>query len=139
MNSEEEQLKRRADERKAALIEKVDELKQRAENIKQMTDVRFIAKERPAMLLAGSVLIGFIAKKFAGSRNRRYANNGAYRTGSGRNYSTTTTARIGGRLWEPVVAAMTAVATRTAIGLINDLFHRRRSPGPSRPNTRKKF
>jgi hypothetical protein len=139
MTLQEEQLKSRAEERRMALMEKVNELKQRAENLKQMTDVRSITRQRPAVMLAGSVLIGFILKKLAGTRDGRYANDGVYRRDSGRGYAPTTTARIGGRLWEPVVAAMTAVATRTAISLVNDLFHRRHNPGPSRHNTRNKF
>jgi hypothetical protein len=138
MDSQEEQLKRRAEERRLALMEKVNELKQRADNLKQMTDVRFITRRRPAVMVAGSVLIGFIIKKLASSRNRRYANDGAYRD-SGRSYSTADSSRIGGRLWDPIIAAMTAVATRTAIGLVNDIFHRRHEPEPSRPSSRKKF
>jgi len=139
MNSQEEQLKRHAEERRLALMEKVNELKQRAENLKQMTDVRSITRHRPAVMLAGSVLIGFILRKLAGTRNRRYANDGAYGMDSGRGYAPAASARIGGRLWDPIIAAMTAVATRTAIGLVNDIFHRRHEPDPSRPNRRKKF
>ncbi len=134
MNLEEQQLKRRVEERQLALTEKVNSLKERVEQIKRMTDVRFAAKERPAIMLAGSVLVGFIAKKLANSRSRRYANDGANRMDSGRGFSSTS-ARAGGRLWEPIVAAMTAVATRTAIGLVNDMLHKR---GP-RPNSQNKF
>ena len=134
MNLEEQQLKRRVEERQLALTEKVNNLKERVEQIKRMTDVRSATKERPAIMLAGSVLVGFIAKKLA-SRSRRYANDGAYRMDSGRVFSSTS-ARTGGRLWEPIVAAMTAVATRTAIGLVNDMLHKRDRP---RPNSRSKF
>ena len=135
MNLEEEQLKHRVEERQLALTKKVNSLKERAEQIKQMTDVRSIAKERPAIMLAGSVLVGFIVKKLTSARSRRYANDGAYRMDSRRGFSS----RTGVRLWEPIVAAMTAVATRTAIGLVNEIFHRRHEPGPSRHNTRNKF
>jgi len=138
MNLEEEQLKRRVEERQLELTKKVNSLKERVEQIKQMTDVRSIAKERPAIVLAGSVLVGFIVKKLTSARSRRYANDGAYRMDSGRGFSSTS-ARLGVRLWEPIVAALTAVATRTAIGLVNDIFHRRHEPGPSRHNTRNKF
>ena len=70
MNLEEQQLKRRVEERQLALTEKVNSLKERVEQIKRMTDVRSAAKERPAIMLAGSVLVGFIAKKLASSRSR---------------------------------------------------------------------
>jgi hypothetical protein len=134
MNLEEEQLKRRVEERQLALTTKVTELKRRLEQIKRMADVRSVAKERPAIMLAGSVLIGFIAKKLANTRSRRYANDGPYRTDSGRS----TSARTGGRLWEPIIAAMTTVATRTAIGLVNDMLHKRHEPGRSRHPSRNK-
>ena len=137
MNLEEQQLKRRVEERQLALTEKVNSLKERVEQIKRMTDVRSAAKERPAIMLAGSVLVGFIAKKLASSRSRRHANDGAYRMdSSGKSFSS---ARTGGRLWEPIVAAMTAVATRTAIGLVNDMLHKRDDTGRPRHNSRNKF
>lgn len=138
MNLEEEQLKRRVEERELELTKKVNSLKERVEQIKQMTDVRSIAKERPATVLAGSVLVGFIVKKLASARSRRYANDGADRMDSGRSFSSTS-ARIGVRLWEPIVAAMTAVATRTAIGLVNEMLHRRHEPSRSRHDSRNKF
>jgi hypothetical protein len=136
MNLEEQQLKRRVEERQMALTEKVNSLKERVEQIKRMTDVRSAAKERPAIMLAGSVLVGFIAKKLASSRSRRHANDGAYRMDSGKSFSS---ARTGGRLWEPIVAAMTAVATRTAIGLVNDMLHKRDETGRPRHNSRNKL
>jgi hypothetical protein len=138
MNLEEEQLKHRVEERQLALTRRVNELKQRVEQIKRMADVRSAARERPAVMLAGSVLLGFIIKKLASARSRRHANDGAYRMDSGRGFSSTS-ARIGGRLWEPIVAAMTAVATRTAIGLVNEIFHKRHEPGRPRHNNRSKF
>ena len=137
MNLEEEQLKRRVEERQLELTKKLNSLKERVEQIKQMTDVRSIAKERPATVLAGSVLVGFIVKKLASARSRRYANDGAYRMDSG-SFSSPS-ARIGVRLWEPIVAAMTAVATRTAIGLVNEMLHRRHEPSRSRHDSRNKF
>jgi hypothetical protein len=136
MNLEEQQLKRRVEERELALTEKVNSLKERVEQIKRMTDVRSAAKERPAIMLAGSVLVGFIAKKLASNRSRRHANDAAYRMDSGKSFSS---ARIGGRLWEPIVAAMTAVATRTAIGLVNDMLHKRDDTGRPRHNSRNKL
>jgi hypothetical protein len=136
MNLEEEQLKRRVEERQRALTEKVNSLKERVAQIKRMTDVRSVAKERPAIMLAGSVLVGFIVKKLANARSPRDANDDAYRMDAGKSFSS---ARTGGRLWEPIVAAMTAVATRTAIGLVNDMLHKRDETGRPRHNRGKKF
>jgi hypothetical protein len=134
MNLEEEQLKRRVEERQLALTEKVNNLRERVEQLKQMTDVRSVTKERPAIMLAGSVLVGFIVKKLISARSRHYPNDGAYRMDSGRGLNT---GRF--RLWEPIIAAMTTVATRTAIGLVNDMLHKRHEPGHSREHSRKKF
>jgi hypothetical protein len=138
MNLEEEQLKRRVEERQRALTEKVNSLKERVAQIKRMTDVKSVARERPAIMIAGSVLIGFIVKKLASSRSRRYVNDDAYRMDSGRGVSSTS-AKTGGRLWEPIMAAMTAIATRTAIGLVNDMLHKRHEPRRPRQNSRSKF
>jgi hypothetical protein len=137
MNLKEEQLKRRVEERQLALTAKVTELKRRVEQISRLTDVRSVAKDRPAIMLAGSVLVGFIVKKLASGRTRRHANDDAYRMDSGSGFSSTST-RTGVRFWEPIVAAMTAVATRTAIGLVNDMLHKRHEPGRSRHPSRNK-
>jgi hypothetical protein len=137
MNLDEEQLKRRVEERQLALTEKVKRLKERVEQLKQMTDVRSVTKERPAIMLAGSVLVGFLVKKFMSGRNRNYPD-GAYRMDAGRGFSANS-GRFRGRLWEPIIAAVTTVATRTAIGLVNDMLHKRQETGRSRENSQKKF
>jgi hypothetical protein len=136
MNLEEEQLKRRVEERQLALTAKVTELKRRVEHIRRMTDVKSIAKDRPAVLLAGSVLVGFIVKKLVSGKIRRHANDAAYRSDSRSDFSSTS-ASTGGRLWEPIVAAMTAVATRTAMNLVNGIIHRRHETGRFRHNSHK--
>jgi hypothetical protein len=135
MNLDEEQLKRRVDERQLALTEKVNRLKERVEQMKQMTDVKSVTKQRPAIMLAGSVLVGFIVKKFMNARSR-YSHDGAYRMDAGRGFSSNS-GRF--RLWDPIIAAMTTVATRTAIGLVNDILHKRQETGRSRETSRKKF
>jgi hypothetical protein len=137
MNLDEEQLKRRVEERQLALTEKVKRLKERVEQLKQMTDVRSVTKQRPAIMLAGSVLVGFIVKKFMNARSRSNPHDGAYRMDAGRGFSANS-GRFRGRLWEPIIAAMTTVATRTAIGLVNDMLHKRHETGRSRENSRKK-
>lgn len=136
MNLDEEQLKRRVEERELALTEKVNRLKERVEQIKQMSDVKSVTKQRPAIMVAGSVLLGFLVKKFMNAKSRSYPYDGAYRMDAVRGLSTNS-GRF--RLWDPIIAAMTTVATRTAIGLVNDILHKRQETGRSRENSRKKF
>ena len=136
MNLDEQQLKRRVEERQLALTEKVNRLKERVEQIKQMSDVKSVTKQRPAIMLAGSVLVGFIVKKFMNARSRPYPYDGAYRMDAGRGLS----ANSGKfRLLEPIIAAMTTVATRTALGLVNDILHKRQETARSRESSRKTF
>src|SRR6516162_6118438 len=100
MNSEEEQLRRRVEERQLALNEKVNSLKQRVEHVKRMGDINYAIKERPGIVLAGSVLTGYILRKF--SRRNTRNRNGAYRQSLA-----PTPMTLGQRLWEPVIAIVT--------------------------------
>ena len=114
MNSEEEQLKRRVEERQLALNEKVNSLKQRVEQVKRMGDINSAIKERPGIVLAGSVLTGYILRKFARIKTRN--RNGAYRQPLA-----PTPMTLGQRLWEPVIAIVTGVATRAAVDLVAEV------------------
>ena len=114
MNSEEEQLRRRVEERQLALNEKVNSLKQRVEQVKRMGDINVAIKERPGIVLAGSVLTGYILRRFAGRKTRN--RNGAYRQPLA-----PTPMTLGQRLWDPVIAIVTAVATRAAVDLVAEI------------------
>jgi len=131
MNSEEEQLRRRVEERQLALNEKVNSLKQRVEQVKRMGDINSAIKERPGIVLAGSVLTGYILRKFARIKTRN--RNGAYRQ------PPPTPMTLGQRLWEPVIAIVTGVATRAAVDLVAEVTKTvmpwRRKAEPPRPNS----
>ena len=132
MNSEEEQLRRRVEERQLALNEKVNSLKQRVEHVKRMGDINYAIKERPGIVLAGSVLTGYILRKF--SRRNTRNRNGAYRQSLAPMPMT-----LGQRLWDPVIAIVTGVATRAAVDLVAEVTKTvmpwRRKAEPPRPNS----
>jgi len=132
MNSEEEQLRRRVEERQLALSEKVNTLKQRVERVKHLGDIDSVIKEHPGVALAGSVLTGFILRKFAGRKTRN--GNGAYRQPLA-----PTPMTLGQRLWDPVIAIVTGVATRAAVDLVAEITKTvipwRRKADPPRQNS----
>jgi hypothetical protein len=131
MKSEEEQLRRRVEERQQALRAKVTTLKQRIERVKRMGDINSAVRERPAVVFAGSVLTGFLLRKMAGRKTWNWVSNGAYRTDYGQPPSQTV-ATAGGRLWDPVIAIFTGVATRAAVDLVAEVAKR---VIPRRPKT----
>jgi hypothetical protein len=114
MKSAEEELRRHVEERQRALREKVNDLKQRLERIKRMGDIKSVIKERPGVVFAGSVLTAFMLKKMAGRKNRNRMGNGAYRRAD-RNPGSLTPAA--GWFWDPAIAIISALASRTAIGI----------------------
>lgn len=121
MNSEEEQLRRRVEERQLALNEKVNTLKQRVERVKRLGDIDSVIKEHPGVVLAGSVLTGFILRKFAGRKSRNGVGDGAYRTDYRKPLAPAT---AGQGLWDPIIAIVTGVATRAAIDLVAEIAKR---------------
>ena len=136
MDLEEQRLKHRIQERENALREKVDTLKDRLERIKRLGDVNLLVSHHTGVALAGSVLVGFVTRRLTDGRNRHYRANGSYRA----NFRNATPPRSESaptmRLWEPVIAALSAVATRAAIGMIGQIGkkfvsrrHRARQPG----------
>jgi hypothetical protein len=121
MDSEEQRIRQRIEERQQALTEKVALIKARVERIKQMSDVKAMATQRPALMIAGSVLAGFLVRKIALGKNSRHARDGAY---DSRYYPPPPPARSGGlfgRFGNQVLAVLTGVATRTAINYFTDL------------------
>jgi hypothetical protein len=123
MDLEEERIRHRIEEREKALKEKVNLLKERVERIKRMADVKAMVCRRPALMVAGSVLTGFLLKKLT---SRRHAGNGAYRSSSrhaeydGR-YPETRPMRSSIRLKDHLIAILAGVASRTAINVLSDL------------------
>jgi hypothetical protein len=118
MDLEEQRLKHRIDIREEALKEKVEILKDRIGDLKRMTDVKSKVEERPVLIFAGSVLAGFIARKWIGQKNRHSAD--AYRAGRRANHSPISASAAGG-LPDPVTAILSAIATRAVVGIVTEL------------------
>jgi hypothetical protein len=114
MDLEEQTLKHRVDIHEEALKEKVRILKERIADLKRMTDVKSKVEERPVLTFAGSVLAGFIARKWVGRKNWHST---AYRAGRRANHSPISA----GGLPDPVTAILSAIATRAAIGIVTEL------------------
>jgi hypothetical protein len=117
MDLEEERLKRRVEEREMALRQKVKTLKDRLDELKRMSDIKYLARQRPGLALAGSILAGIMVKRLVGGK-RHHNPNGAYRAQGAAPRSATA------KLWDPMVAILSAVATRTAIGVVSEIGKR---------------
>jgi hypothetical protein len=118
MDLEEQRLKHRLDVREEALKEKVNILKERIGDLKRMTDVKSKVEERPGLVFAGSVLAGFMARKWVGRKNRNSAD--GYRAGRRGNHSSLSAITAGG-LPDPVTAILSAIATRAVVGILTEL------------------
>ena len=118
MDLEEQRLKQRVDVREEALKEKVRILKERIEDLKRMTDVKSQVESRPVLVLAGSVLAGFIARKWVGKKNQQSTDSS--RTGRQGNHSPIS-AKAAGGLPDPITAILSAIATRAVVGIVTDL------------------
>lgn len=123
MDAEEEHIRQRIEEREIALKRKVNLLKERIEQIKRMTDVKALVSRRPALMVAGSVLTGFLLKKMV---LHRHAVNGAqraaahyarYEDGGPRKPRT----RGSSKLADALFAVLAGVASRTVTNLLSDL------------------
>jgi len=118
MDLEEQRLKQRVDVREEALKEKVRILKERIEDLKRMTDVKSQVESRPVLVLAGSFLAGFIARKWVGKKNRHSADSS--RAGRRGNHSPIS-AKAAGGLPDPITAILSAIATRAVVGVVTEL------------------
>jgi hypothetical protein len=118
MDLEEQRLKHQLDARQEALKEKVNILKGRLEDLKRLTDVKSKVEERPVLILAGSVLAGFIARKWVGRKTRHSAD--GYRAGRRGNHSPMSANAAAG-LPDPVTAILSAIATRAVLGIVTEL------------------
>ena len=118
MDLEEQRLKHRLDVREEALKEKVNILKERIGDLKRMTDVKSKVEERPVLVFAGSVLAGFMARKWIGRKSQHSAD--AYRAGHRANHSPISASAAGG-LPDPVTAILSAIASRAVVGIVTEL------------------
>ena len=136
MDIEEDHIRHRLEEREKALKQKVNLLKERIERIKRMGDVKAMVNRQPALMVAGSVLAGFLVKKLAA---RRHAANGASRSSvryaeHAGGYPETRPNRSSVKLKDHLIAVLTGVASRTAM---NFLAHLTKQLIPGRHDVRR--
>ena len=137
MDLEEQRLKHRIDLSEEALKEKVNILKERIEDLKRMRDVKSKVEERPVLTFAGSVLAGFLARKWVGRKNRHSTD--AYH--ANRRGNPRISASAAGGLRDPVAAIVSAIATRAVVGIVTELArkvmpHRHEAPRTDRSHSR---
>ena len=118
MDLEEQRLKQRIELREEALKEKVNTLKARFERLKGMTDVKAKVVERPALMFMGSILAGFVSKKWVNGKNHHPRQ--VYRGNPSQNFSSMSAGSPGG-LWAPVSAIISAIVTRAAVGILSEI------------------
>jgi hypothetical protein len=133
MDLEEQRLKHRVDLSEEALKEKVNIFKERIEDLKRMRDVKSKVEERPVLTFAGSVLAGFLARKWVGRKNRDSTD--AYRE------NPSISASAAGGLRDPVAAIVSAIATRAVVGIVTELAkkvmpHKHEAPRTDRSHSR---
>jgi hypothetical protein len=122
MDSEEEKLRRRIETHRIALNDKVNMLKARVERVKRMGDVKSMVVRQPGLVVAGSVLAGFLARKITSTRSRNYRATRARLSKSG--YQADPPAvesNAIGTIGNQLVAILMGVATRTAINYFSQL------------------
>ena len=121
MDLEEQRLKHHLEIRQEALKEKVNMLKERIEHFKRMADLEFQVEERPGLMFMGSILAGFLTKKLVTGKKRHSVY--TYRADS-RDALAPMSARATGRLWDPMIAIISTVTTRAAIGIISEIVRK---------------
>jgi hypothetical protein len=109
MDLEEERLRQQIEAREIALKQKIDALKERVEHFTRMIDVKSQVRQRPGLMLTGSILAGFLAKRFVGRKNR-YA---PYPNRSHSRPMRTSGATAG--------AIISAIGTRVAVAVIGEV------------------
>ena len=114
MDLEEQRLRQRIAVRETALKDKVEVLKARLQQLKSMGDVKFQVKERPVLMLTGSVLAGFLTKKLLGGKNR-HSRHGYYSRPAPR-------AAESGHLWASVSAIISAIIIRAGTAVITEII-----------------
>jgi hypothetical protein len=112
MDLEEEKLRHQIEARERALREKITTLKERIEHFKRVADVKSQIRQRPGLMLTGSILAGFLTKKLVGGKNRRSA------------YSHRSNSRPAPTPGTAASAIALSIATRAAIGFIAEVVGR---------------
>jgi hypothetical protein len=116
MDLEEEKLKRRIEAHQIALNDKVNMLKARLERVKRMSDVKSLVAKQPGLVVAGSVLAGFLARKITSTRSRNHRSARIYQSKSGYYLDPPAVEpNVIGKVGKQLIAILMGVATRTAI------------------------
>jgi hypothetical protein len=113
MDLEEQRLRHAIEAREMALKQKVNALKERIGHFKDMADVTSKVKQRPGLMVVGSILAGVLAKKLV-SKKHRHSRHADSRPEP-------VSATVAGRVWDPVIAIISAIATRAAIGIATEV------------------
>jgi hypothetical protein len=122
MDLEEERIRERIRNREIALREKVEQLKQRLERIKRMSDVKAMVQQRPGLMVAGSVLTGYLVRKLTARRPDSRASRGAQVVRAGDYaHSAEPPRRSSGKVKEHLTAILAGVASRTAMNVLSEL------------------
>jgi hypothetical protein len=122
LDLEEEELRRRIETHRIALNNKVNLLKARVERVKRMCDVKSMVVKQPGLVVAGSVLAGFLARKITSTRSRNHRAAGAHVAKSGyRADPPAVESNAIGKIGNQLVAILMAAATRTAINYFSQL------------------
>ena len=137
MDLEEQRLRHDIEASEMALKQKVNALKERIEHFKDMVDVKSRVQQRPGLMVIGSILAGLLVKKLVSKRHRhsRYTATPA-----------PVAATMAGRLWDPIIAIISAIVTRAAIGIATEVAgklvpwkHEKRNPRPTDSGTANDF
>jgi hypothetical protein len=121
MDLEEERIRQRIRDREIALREKVEQLKQRLERIKRMSDVKAMVQQRPALMVAGSVLTGYLVRKLTARRPDSRASRSARVVRAGDDAHSAEPRRSSGKVKEHLTAILAGVASRTAMNVLSEL------------------
>ena len=138
MDLEEQRLRHDIEAREMALKQKVNALKERIEHFKDVVDVKSRVQQRPGLMVVGSILAGILAKKLVSKKPRhsRYTATPA-----------PVAATMAGRLWDPIIAIISAIVTRAAIGIATEVagklvpwkHEKRTNPKPTDSGTANDF
>ena len=121
MDSEEEKIRRRIEERQIALTEKINVLKAQVERVKRMGDVKSMVAKRPALIVAGSVLAGFLARKITSTRARNHRAARIHKSKSNYWDPPGREPKVFAGLGNQLFAVLTGVAARTAIKYFSEV------------------
>jgi hypothetical protein len=123
MDLEEEKLRRRIETHQIALNDKVNVLKARLERIKRMGDVKSLVARQPGLVVAGSVLAGFVARKITSTRvrNHRAARAQLSKSGYSLDPPAAVESNVIGKIGNQLIAILMGVASRTAINYFSQV------------------